>query len=64
MTATEAAFKKMSKDDMITLTLDYQDKFNSTLGNINKDIGELKYKLAKLELELAVSKSTLIFAKK
>ena len=51
MTATEAALKKMSKDDMITLTLDYQDKFNSTLGNINKDIGKLKYKLEKLELE-------------
>ena len=39
------------------MTFDYQDKFNSTLANINKDIGELKYKFKKLESELAVSKS-------
>ena len=42
MTFTEAAFKKMSADDIITLALEYQDKFNLTLANINKDIGELK----------------------
>ena len=36
---TKAALRKMSKDDIITLVLDYQDKFNSTLANINKDIG-------------------------
>ena len=47
----------MSKDDIITLTLDYQDKFNSTLDNINKGIGELKYKFEKLESGLVVSKS-------
>ena len=40
----------MSKDDIITLGLDYQEKFN-------RDIGELKYKFEKLESELAVSKS-------
>ena len=57
MTITAAALKKMSKDDINNLTLDYQDKFNSNLANINKDIGELKYKFEKLELELAVSKS-------
>ena len=39
------------------MALDYQDKFNSTLANINKDIGELKYKFEKLESELVVSKS-------
>ena len=47
----------MSKDNIITLPLDYQDKFNSTLTNINKDIGELKYKFEKLGSELVVSKS-------
>ena len=57
MTLTEAALKKMSKDDIIILVLDYQDKFNSTLANINKDIRELKYKFGKLESELVVSKS-------
>ena len=57
MTLTEAALKKMSKDDIITLALDYQDKFNSALANINKDIGELKHKSEKLEPEFVVSKS-------
>ena len=47
----------MSKDDIINLASDYQDKFNSTQTNINKDIGELKFKLVKLKSELAVSKS-------
>ena len=57
MMLTEAAPKKMSKDDIITLVLGYQDKFNSTLANINEGIGELKYKFQKLESELVVSKS-------
>ena len=47
----------MSKDGIITLALEYHDKFNLTLAKINKDIGELKYKFEKLELELAISKS-------
>ena len=47
----------MSEDDIITLALDYQDKFNSTLANISKDIGELKYNFEKPESELVVSKS-------
>ena len=47
----------MSKDDIINSASDYQDKFNLTLANINKDIGELKIKLVKLKSELAVSKS-------
>ena len=45
----------MSKDDIITLAFDYQDRFNSN--NISKDIGEVKYKFEKLESELVVSKS-------
>ena len=57
MTLTEVALKNMSKDDIISLALDYQDKFNSTLGNINKDIGELKYTFGKPESELVVSNS-------
>ena len=38
----------MSKDDIITLALDYQDKFNSTLANNNKDTEELRYKFESL----------------
>ena len=62
MTLTKAALKKMSKDDIITLALDYQDKFNSSLANINKDLRELKYKFEKLESELAVSKQSILIS--
>ena len=48
MTLIEVALQKLSKDYIITLALGYQDKFNSTLANINKDIGELIYKSEKL----------------
>ena len=34
MLLTEVPFKKMSKDEVKSLTLDYQAKFNSTLANI------------------------------
>ena len=57
MTLTEAVLKKISKDDIITLALDYQDKVNWALANINKDIGELKHKSEKLDPEFVVSKS-------
>ena len=41
----------MSKDDIITLALDCQEKFNLALTNINKAIGELNYNSEKLESE-------------
>ena len=34
MSLTEAALKKMSKDEVIALTLEYQAKFNSTVASI------------------------------
>ena len=46
MSLTEAALKKMSKDKVIVLTLEYQAKFNSTLVN-NAD---LKSDFRRLEL--------------
>ena len=52
----------MSKGDIITLASDYQDKFNLTLANTNKDIGKLKYKFEKFELELAVSNQSILIS--
>ena len=51
----EAALQKQSKDDIITLALEYQEKFNSTRVDINKGIGELKYIFEKLESEFLLS---------
>ena len=47
----------MSEEDIINLALVYQDKFKLTLANINKNIGELKYKFENLESKLTVPKS-------
>ena len=40
MSLTETAFKKMSL--IITMAMDYKEKFSSTLVNITKDIKDLQ----------------------
>ena len=52
MSLTEAALKKMSKDVVIALTLEYQAKFNSTVASI----ADLKSDFRRLESELSVSR--------
>ena len=52
MSLSEAALKKMSKDEVIALTLEYQEKFNSTLASI----AELKSDFRRLESELSISR--------
>ena len=37
--------------------LNYQSKFNSTLTNIDKDMGELRNDFKKFEADLAISRS-------
>lgn len=53
MSLTEAAHKKMSKDEAIALTLDFQAKFISTLANI----ADLKSDFRSFESELSISRS-------
>ena len=53
MSLTEAALKKMSKDEIIVLTLEYQAKFNSTAASI----ADLKSDFKRLESELSVSRA-------
>ena len=53
----EAALKKMSKDELIALNLEYQPKFNITFGNITG----LKCDFRRLELELSISR--LVYSK-
>ena len=52
MSLTKAALKKMSKDEDIALTLEYQTKLNSTLANI----ADLKPDFRRLESELPISR--------
>ena len=53
MSLTESALKKMSKDEIIALTLEYQAKFNLTLASI----ADLKSGFRRLESELSISRS-------
>ena len=50
MSFTAAALKKMNKDEVIALTLEYLAKFNSTLANI----ADLKSHLRRMESELPI----------
>ena len=56
MTLTEAALKKLTKKEIIRLTLDYHDSFNQDLKSIKKDLSELRKNFSKLEADLAVTK--------
>ena len=53
MSLNEAPLKKVGKDEVIVLTLDYQAKFNSTLANII----DLKSDFGRLEPKLSISRS-------
>ena len=47
MSLSEVPLKKLTKDEVIALTLEYQVKFDNTLSNINKELNELGKDLKK-----------------
>ena len=57
MTLSEEALPKLTKDELVNLSLEYQGTFNSTLANINNNMGELRNYFKKLEADLAISRS-------
>ena len=57
MSLSEAALRKLTKDEVIALTLEYQAKFNNTVSNINRELSELRNDFKKIEAELSVSKN-------
>ena len=57
MTLPEEALQKLTKDELVNLSLKCQNKFNSTLANIDKDIVELRNDFKKLVADLAISRS-------
>ena len=42
MSLSEVALTKLTKDEVIALTLEYQTKFDNTLSNINKELSKLR----------------------
>ena len=56
MSQSEFALKKLSKDEVIALVLEYQSKFDSTLTNKNKEISDLTKNYEKMQSELCISR--------
>ena len=57
MSFCEATLRKLTKDEVISLTLEYQAKCDNTLSNINKELRELRNDFKKTETELSVSRN-------
>ena len=59
MALNEATLRKLGKEELIKLALEYKSKFDSTLSSINDiktDLSELRRHYEKLESELLVTK--------
>ena len=57
MSLSEAALKKLTKDAVIALPLEYQEKSDNTLSNTKKDRSELYNDFKKIESELSASEN-------
>ena len=58
MALNEATLRKLGKEEIIKLALEYQSKFDSTLSRINgikTDLSELRKYYEKLESDLMVT---------
>ena len=49
MSLSEAALRKLTKYEVITLTLEYQAKFDNTLSNINRELSKLRNDFKKIQ---------------
>ena len=57
MSHTESSLMRLNKEDLVTMSLDYQEKFNNILDEIKIDLNELKTKFCKLESDLHISRN-------
>ena len=55
MILPDETLRKLTENELVNPSLEYQSKFNSTLANIDKDMGELRNDFKKLEADLAIS---------
>ena len=56
MALFESALKKLHKDEIINLALDYQSKFDSRLAGIRNELSDLKKDFEQLRSDLSVTK--------
>ena len=59
MSLSEATLNKLSKDEVIYLLLDYQNKFETTLTRMNTDLSGLRQDLSDLSFFFGVIHITL-----
>ena len=64
MAHNEASLMKLNKEDLVRITLDYQEKFNNILDDLKKgvtglksDLSGLKSDLSKVEADIQVSRN-------
>ena len=57
MAQTLASLKKLGKSNLARLVIDYQNKFDTVLNNINSELLDLKNKVTKLESDLEISRN-------
>ena len=57
MTHTLASPKKLGKSDLARLVMDYQNKADTVLNNINSELLDLKNNFTKLESDLKISRN-------
>lgn len=53
---SQEGLRKLCKDELFNLPLDYQNKFNSTLANLKIDIAKLRQVFGKIQADLAISR--------
>ena len=57
MYLSEEALRKLTKDELVNLSLEYQNKFTSTLARIEGDIGNLRKDFKQVEADLAITRN-------
>ena len=57
MAHTENSLSRVNKDDLIRLALDCQQKYDTTLDKISKELVELRKSYNKLESDFAITKA-------
>ena len=60
MAPSESALKKLHKDEIINLALDYQSKFDSTLAGVRNELSALKKDFEQLRSDLSVTEINIL----
>ena len=56
MALSESELKKLNKNEIINLALDYHNKFDSMLAGIRNKLSDLKKDFEQLRLDLSITK--------